>query len=106
MVAALAIACPTVAMAQAPTASPAMAMTPPTSDMVKTALKATHPSLHQMREMKPMVETYKSQTANADPATKQAAQKSLMQGIMGVLTPAQQTTFKQSLMTQMMAAGH
>ena len=102
LVALLTFASPAVALAQAPASS--MAMTPPTSTMVKNALKATNPSLSQMRKIAPMVENYKSQTANMAPADKQAASKTLLKNVMGVLTPAQQTTFKQSLSQQMMAA--
>ncbi len=93
---------------RAQSVAPAMgsggAMQRPTKDQVETAIKATNPSLRQMRTMKPMLQNYKSEVAGApDESSKKAAAKQLMQGMMTVLTPAQQATFKQSLMSQMMA---
>ena len=94
---------PVVTRAQT-TMSSAGAMQRPTQAQMETAIKATNPSLKQMRAMKPMLQSYKSQVASApDDASKKAAGKQLMQGMMTVLTPAQQATFKQSLMSQMMA---
>jgi hypothetical protein len=79
-------------------------MMKPTKEQVQTALKATHPSLRQMKAIKPMVETYKSQVAMATTDDdKKAAGKQLMTSMNTVLTPAQQATFKQSLVSQMMS---
>ncbi len=79
-------------------------MMKPTKEQVQTALKATHPSLRQMKEIKPMVETYKSQAAMATTdEAKQAAGKQLMTSMNTVLTPDQQATFKKSLVSQMMS---
>jgi hypothetical protein len=98
-------AVPTVALAQTGTApAGAMAMKP-TKEQVQTALKATNPSLKQMRELKPMMSSYQSQVAAApDDASKKAASQQLMTSMATVLSPGQMTTFKQSLMSQMMAA--
>jgi Spy/CpxP family protein refolding chaperone len=52
-----------------------------------------------------MVQNYKSQTANADAATKKSAQEALLKQIYGVLTPDQQTKFKASLKASMASSG-
>ena len=92
------------AQSAAPATGSAAAMQRPTRAQVETAVKATNPSLRQMRAMKPMLQNYKSDVASApDESSKKTAAKELMQGMMTVLTPAQQATFKQSLIRQMMA---
>jgi ABC-type transporter MlaC component len=87
-----------------PVASRAQMAMKPTQEQVMTALKATKPSLSQMREMKPLLQTYKSETANADDATKKASAKKLIDGLKTILTPEQQDAFKKSMMSQLSAA--
>jgi len=86
-----------------PPAGAASAMSPAQMQAaVKSALDACHLSLRQKREIKPMVDNYKSAAASApDDATKKAAAKTLLQNINGVLTPGQQATFKASLQNSM-----
>ena len=73
----------------------------PTPDQVKTAVKnalmSCNLTMRQKREIKPMVQSFQQQTANADDATKKTAAKALMKDIYGVLTPEQQTQFKASI---------
>ena len=73
----------------------------PTPDQVKSAVKQALMSvgltMPQKRQIRQMVQSYDQQTANADDATKQAAQKTLLQNIYGQLTPTQQTQFKASI---------
>ena len=75
--------------------------TAPSPDQVKSAVKQALMSVgltrRQKLEVKSMVQNYESQTANADDATKQTAQKTLLKNIYGILTPAQQTQFKASI---------
>lgn len=66
-------------------------------DAVKQALMSVGLTRHQKLEIKKMVQGYEQQTANADDATKQAAQKTLLKNIYGQLTPTQQTQFKASI---------
>jgi hypothetical protein len=87
---------PTTVVAQATaTASPQM------EAAVKKALQSANLTLHQKMQIKPMLQQYESSVKNADPAAKQAAQKKLMQGIYGVLTPAQQSQVKASMKSSM-----
>jgi hypothetical protein len=86
----------TVAQANAPTP----ASTPTQAEVqaaVKKALQSVNLTMPQMRQIRPMIANYKAQTANADAATKKAAKETLLEGIYGVLTPAQQAEFKASL---------
>jgi hypothetical protein len=77
----------------------------PTQAQVQAALKAANLSLRQKRALKPMVDTYKSQVANAPNAqAKEAATQQLIASMKTVLSPAQQAAFKESLMNQMAAA--
>jgi Spy/CpxP family protein refolding chaperone len=76
-------------------AAAASKMTP---DNIKAALESCDLTFGQKRKIQPMVQNYKSQSANADAATKQQDGVALLKGIMGVLTPAQQTQFKTALM--------
>jgi hypothetical protein len=88
------------APAQLQAATIAQANTPSQAEVqaaVKKALESVDLTMHQMRQIRPMVANYKSQTANADAATKKAAKETLLEGIYGVLTPAQQVQFKASL---------
>jgi t-SNARE complex subunit (syntaxin) len=64
---------------------------------VKNALMSVNLTLRQKREIKSMVDNYKTETANVDEATKQADAKSLLKNIYDVLTPDQQTQFKASI---------
>lgn len=64
---------------------------------VKQALMSVDLTMPQKREIAKMVKSYESQTANADDATKQSAQKALLKNIYGTLTPDQQTKFKASI---------
>jgi hypothetical protein len=72
-----------------------------TPDQVKSAVKQALMSvgltMQQKRSIRGMVQGYEQQTANADDATKQAAQKTLLKNIYGQLTPDQQTKFKASI---------
>lgn len=73
----------------------------PTPDQVKAAVKNALMSAgltrRQKREVESMVQNYKTQTANADQATKQADAKALLQNIYGSLNPDQQQKFKASI---------
>jgi Spy/CpxP family protein refolding chaperone len=98
----LALTLPGVALAQQPApnsgAMAGAAMNPQQMQAaVKTALESCNLTRQQKRQIAPMVQNYKSETANADAATKQSAQKALLKNIYGVLTPAQQSQFKASL---------
>jgi hypothetical protein len=66
-------------------------------DAVKQALMSVGLTRQQKLEIRKMVQSYEQQTTNADDATKQAAQKTLLENIYGKLTPAQQTQFKASI---------
>jgi Spy/CpxP family protein refolding chaperone len=100
---ALVIGIPSVAVAQQPAAIAQAAK--PSPDQVKAAIKNSLMSVgltrHQKMQIKSMINNYQSQTANADDATKQSAQKALLKNIYGVLTPAQQTQFKASMKQQL-----
>jgi Spy/CpxP family protein refolding chaperone len=91
-----ALAAPVTVVAQASTATQAN-----TKNAVKAALKSVDLTPHQKLQIKPMIQNYETQSANADPATEQADQKALIKQIYGVLTPAQQTQFKASLKQSM-----
>ena len=64
---------------------------------VKTALQSANLSMRQKMQIKPMIQQYQSQTANATASQKKSAQEQLLKDIYGVMTPAQQTQFKSSL---------
>jgi len=91
---------PLASLADTPPAATA-GMTKPSADQVKAALKATNPSMRQLRKLKPMIDTYKSESMGADDATKQAAVEQLMGGMKTVLSRDQMAMFKQSLMSAM-----
>jgi Spy/CpxP family protein refolding chaperone len=96
----LVFALPVAAQAQQRSIMVAQATAPTSSDMkaaVKKALQSVNLTHEQKRQIAPMIKNYESQTANADPATTEAAKKSLMKNIYGVLTPSQQTQFKASM---------
>ena len=102
LVAILALACMCVPIAVAAAQPAAIAQASQyTPDQVKAAVKTALMSVgltrHQKLQIKSMLQHYESQTANADGATKQAAQKSLLKNIYGVLTPEQQTQFEASI---------
>ena len=86
----------------------AFAQTSPTPTQVQTAVRnavqAAQLSPRQKMQIKPMVEKYQQQTANADAATKKSAQQQLLKGIYGVMTPDQQTKFKASLKSSLGSA--
>jgi Spy/CpxP family protein refolding chaperone len=86
-------------VAQASNMSPAQVQA-----AVKTALQASDLTLHQKMQIKPMVQQYQQQTANADAATKKSAQEQLLKSIYGVMTPDQQAKFKASLKASMASA--
>jgi Spy/CpxP family protein refolding chaperone len=71
---------------------------------VANALKEANLTPHQKMQIRPMIQNYQSETANADAAQKKTAQEKLLKGIYGVLTPAQQTTVKNSLKSQLGSA--
>lgn len=83
------------------TPSVAFAQQSPSSSQVQTAvrnaLQAAQLSPHQKLQIKPMLEQYQQQTANADAATKKSAKEQLLKNIYGVMTPDQQAKFKASL---------
>jgi hypothetical protein len=83
------------------TPSVAFAQQSPTPSQVQTAvrgaLQAAQLTPHEMMQIKPMIEQYQQQTANADAATKKSAKEQLLKGIYGVMTPDQQAKFKASL---------
>ncbi|MBV8372185.1 MAG: hypothetical protein JOY69_02905 [Candidatus Eremiobacteraeota bacterium] len=92
----------TVTVAQATSANPQQVQA-----AVKKALESANLTVRQKLQIKPMVEEYQSQTANADAATKKSAQEALLKKIYGVLTPAQQTQFKASLKASLSSSmGH
>jgi hypothetical protein len=68
---------------------------------VKSSLQSVGLTMQQKRQILPMVQNYKSQTENADAATKKSAQETLMKNIYGVLTPDQQAKFKASMKAQL-----
>ena len=84
-----AIVAPSIAFAQQ---SPSQVQT-----AVRNAIQAAQLTPQQKLKIKPMLEQYQSQTANADAATKKTAQEQLLKNIYGVMTPDQQTKFKASL---------
>lgn len=91
---------PAAAVAQQQTntmAQPAKFTPAQVKDAVKQALMSVNLSMAQKREIRKMVQSYEQQTANADDATKQAAQKALLQNIYAQLSPSQQTQFKASI---------
>ncbi|HEY2554420.1 MAG TPA: hypothetical protein VGI15_04145 [Candidatus Cybelea sp.] len=71
---------------------------------VKNAIQAAGLSPRQKLKIKPMIEQYQQQTANADAATKKSAKEQLLKGIYGVMTPDQQAKFKASLKASMGSA--
>ncbi|HEX4012404.1 MAG TPA: hypothetical protein VHX17_00800 [Candidatus Cybelea sp.] len=77
----------------------------PSSQQVQTAVKnaiaAAGLSMRQKMKIKPMIEQYQQQTANADAATKKSAKEELLKNIYGVMTPDQQAKFKASLKSSM-----
>lgn len=89
-----------VAQAAASSMSPSQVQT-----AVRNALQAADLTIRQKMQIKPMVQDYQQQTANADAATKKSAQEALLKKIYGVLTPDQQAKFKASLKASM-AASH
>jgi hypothetical protein len=93
VIACLALACavvaPSVASAQQ---SPSQVQT-----AVRNAIQAAQLTPQQKLKIRPMLEQYQQQTANADAATKKTAQQQLLKNIYGVMTPDQQTKFKASL---------
>jgi hypothetical protein len=94
---------PSIALAQsAPAAAPAQR---PTQAQVQAALGAANLTIRQKRQLKPMIDTYKSQIASApNEQAKQGATQQLIASMKTVLSPPQQAAFKQSLMNQMAAA--
>jgi hypothetical protein len=72
---------------------------------VKTAIKAAELSPHQLMQIKPMVQQYQQQTANADDAQKKTAKEQLLKGIVGIMTPDQQAKFKASLKSSLGSSG-
>lgn len=97
---------PLVSLAQsAPAAAPAQPR--PTQAQVQAALSAANVDLRQKRKLKPMINTYKSQMANAssDQAKTNATQQ-LVASMKTVLSPAQQAAFQLSLENQMAASSH
>lgn len=93
VVAGLALSCaivtPSVAFAQQ---SPSQVQT-----AVRNAIQAAQLTPQQKLKIRPMLEQYQQQTANADAATKKSAQQQLLKNIYGVMTPDQQAKFKSSL---------
>jgi hypothetical protein len=89
LVLACAIVTPSVAFAQQ---SPSQVQT-----AVRNAIQAAQLTPQQKLKIKPMLEQYQQQTANADAATKKSAKEQLLKNIYGVMTPDQQAKFKASL---------
>lgn len=88
-----ALAQPTATMvAQASTADPSKVQA-----AVKTALQSANLTMRQKMQIKPMLQQYQTQTAGASAAQKKSAQEQLLKSIYGIMTPAQQTQFKNSL---------
>ncbi|MGA8097569.1 MAG: hypothetical protein WB810_02795 [Candidatus Cybelea sp.] len=83
------------------TPSVAFAQQSPTPSQVQTAvrsaLQAAQLTPREKMQIKPMIEQYQQQTANADAATKKSAKEQLLKSIYGVMTPDQQAKFKASL---------
>lgn len=71
---------------------------------VKNALQAAELTPREKMKIKPMIQQYQQQTANADAATKKSAKEQLLKGIYGVMTPDQQTKFKASLKSSLGSA--
>ena len=93
IIATLALSCavmtPSIAFAQQ---SPSQVQT-----AVRSAIQAAQLTPQQKLKIKPMLEQYQQQTANADAAAKKSAQEQLLKNIYGVMTPDQQAKFKASL---------
>lgn len=84
-----------------PSVVPAQSMQHPTQSQVRTALAAANLSFQQKREIQPMVETYNTEIGNApSQAAEHVAAQRLVSNLKSVMTPAQQSKFKQSLMSQ------
>jgi hypothetical protein len=64
---------------------------------LKTALAGANLTGKQKIDIEDLLKRYEAKSAGADPATVRDAQRSLAQGLSGVLTPAQQTAVKASL---------
>jgi hypothetical protein len=81
--------------------TPSVAFAQPSSSQVQTAvrsaLQAAQLTPQQKLKVRPMLQQYQQQTANADPAAKKSAQEQLLKNIYGVMTPDQQAKFKASL---------
>jgi hypothetical protein len=89
----------------APAAAPAQPR--PTQGQVQAALSAANVDFRQKRKLKPMMQTYKSQIANApNEQAKASATQQLVDSMKTVLSPAQQAAFKQSLENQLAAGAH
>ncbi|MGB8909922.1 MAG: hypothetical protein WCC84_14350 [Candidatus Cybelea sp.] len=90
------------------TPSVAFAQQSPTPSQVQTAvrsaLQAAQLTPREKMQIKPMIEQYQQQTANADAATKKSAKEQLLKGIYGVMTPEQQAKFKASLKSSLGSA--
>jgi Spy/CpxP family protein refolding chaperone len=99
----LAFAAPGVALAQSSMSTQAAASPNPAQvqTAVKNALQSVNLTMRQKMQIKPMIESYQQQTANASAADKKTAQEALLKKIYGVLTPDQQTQFKASLKASM-----
>jgi hypothetical protein len=97
----LALLAPAVAAAQPPAVIAQTSTAPSKEDAIKSALKSCNLTMRQKMQIKPMMENYQTQSAGADPATKKNMQTALVKQIYGTLTPSQQTTFKQSMMSSM-----
>ena len=101
VIASLALSCsivtPSVAFAQQ---SPSQVQTE-----VRNALQAAQLTPQQKLKIKPMLEQYQQQTANADPATTKSAKEQLLKNIFGVMTPDQQAKFKASLKSSLGSGG-
>jgi hypothetical protein len=90
------------------TPSVAFAQQKPTPSQVQTAVRSATQAAQtprQMLQIKPMIEQYQQQTANADATTKKSAKEQLLKGIFGVMTPDQQAKFKASLKSSLGSAG-
>lgn len=81
--------------------TPSIAFAQQSPSQVKTAvtsaLQAAQLTPQQKLKIRPMIQQYQQQTANADAATKKSAQEQLLKNIYGVMTPDQQAKFKASL---------
>jgi Spy/CpxP family protein refolding chaperone len=104
----LALAFPGAGMAHQSGAMSAQASPSPAQmqTAVKNALQSVNLTTRQKLQIKPMIENYQSQTANASAAQKKSAQEALLKNIYGILTPQQQTQFKASLKSSMASMSH